>query len=53
MDNDHLGAIYSEIIKLREEGVWVPAVENGGLKQLLAELLKRGWIIYPPPIIVP
>jgi hypothetical protein len=28
--------------------VWVPAVANGGLFQLLQELASRGWSVFPP-----
>ena len=41
-------AAYKKIVALREEGVWVPAITNGGLRQLFAELGARGWKILPP-----
>jgi len=41
-------AVYQQIIALADEGVWVPAVANGGLLQLLAEMEQRGWWIIPP-----
>ena len=41
--------IYEKIVALKEEGVWVPAVENGGLKGLLESMAERGWEIIPPP----
>lgn len=41
-------AVYEKMLMLGLEGVWVPAVDNGGLRQLLAELEVRGWKILPP-----
>ena len=43
--------VYQKIVALADEGVWVPAVSNGGLHQLLAELEVRGWKIVPPPAV--
>ena len=40
--------VYQKIVALADEGVWVPATSNGGLRQLLAELETRGWKVIPP-----
>ncbi len=40
--------VYEKIIALADEGVWIPATSNGGLRQLLAELEVRGWKVIPP-----
>ena len=45
-----LRARYDRIVALAAEGVWVPAVSNGGLLQLLAEMEKRGWKIVSPAL---
>ena len=41
-------AVYQQIFALTDEGVWVPAISNGGLRQLLAEMEIRGWKVIPP-----
>ena len=45
---DSVGAIYDRITALIDEGVWVPAVGNGALRNLVEELVARGWRIIPP-----
>ena len=45
---ENLETIYTQILELKKEKVWVPAEANNGLKLLLEELLKRGWKITPP-----
>ena len=48
--------VYAQIVALRGQEsqaqpgqlVWVPAVENGGLRGLVEELATRGWEIVPP-----
>ena len=50
VEGGDVDGIYKAVIALGSEGVHAPGRDNGLLKQLVAEMMKRGWTISPPAI---